>query len=233
MGRFFNYENGVMQFLNKVADCMILAIFWLVCSIPVFTIGASTTALYYSVNKSVRYNRGYAWKEYWGAFKSNFKQSTLVGLIVLVFYIITAADCYILYVMGDALKFSGVLMAMILAVMVIFTTWVLYLFPYIARFENTTKVAMKNSGIIAIANLPWSILLLVIFVIALVLFFVFPVISMFVPVIYTVIANRILEKIFRKYMSPEDLRAEEERNQEYYKELHTDEEDAKEKTAEN
>jgi len=228
MGRFFSYDNGIMQFLSKMADCMILGFFWTICSIPIFTIGASTTALYYAVNKSVRYNRGYAWKEYWSSFRANFKQSTIVWLIILVFYIVSGVDLYILSQMGKGMKLSGVLSAMITALMVMITVWMLYLFPYIARFINTTKQAMKNSAIIAIANLFWSILLLVVFVLSFVVAYIIPVLSLFIPAIYMVAANRILERIFRKYMSKEDLREEEERNQEYYRELHVDDEGSQE-----
>lgn len=224
MGRFFNYDNGIMSALSKLADCMILTLFWIVCSIPIFTIGASTTALYYSVNKSVRHNRGYAWKEFFIAFKDNFKQATIVWLILLAFYLLGAVDIYVLNVMGESISFAQILIVIILALIIVVTVWMLYVFPYMARFANSTKAVMKNSGLIAIANLFWSILLLVLFVVSLVLFISIPILSMFMPVIYMVIANRILERIFRKYMSKEDLREEEERNQEYYKELHADEE---------
>lgn len=223
MGRFFNYDNGVMQFLSKLADCMILSFFWLLCSIPIFTIGASTTALYYAVNKSVRYNRSYAWKEFWNGFKTNFKQSTLAWLFILLAYILGIVDCYILYVLQDNIPYSGVLLVVILAFMLFLTMWSCYILPYIARFENPLKRSMKNCLIIMIANLPWSILLVLLFAVAAVAFVFVPVLSIFVPVLYLLVANRILERIFRKYMSIEDLRIEEERNQEYYKELHVDE----------
>lgn len=219
MGRFFNYDNGIMSALAKLADCMILAFLWAGCSIPIFTIGASTTALYYAVNKSVRHNRGYAWKEFLTAFKSNFKQSTVVWLMILALYILGAVDCYILSMMGEAISFSNILMGIIIALMILVTMWVIYLFPYMARFESERKVVMKNSALIAIANIFWTILLLVIFVVAVVLFLLLPMIGLFIPVIYMVLANLILERIFRKYMSVEDLREEAERDQVYYKEL--------------
>lgn len=216
MAGFFNYDNKLMTGLNKIFDCMMVSILWFVCSLPIFTIGASTTALYYTVNKSVRHSRGYAWKEYFSAFKSNFKQSTVVWLFTLLCYAIGAADCYILYQLNGSMKFANVLMAIIIALLFILTMWMLYVFPYIARFALPTKAIMKNSLIIMLANFKWTILLLLLFAVSVVGSMFLAILAMFVPVIYMVIANRIIERVFRKYMSDEDIAAEEERNRVEY-----------------
>ena len=47
MSNFFNMDNGLFRALGKLADLMILNILFLVCSLPIFTIGASFTAMYY------------------------------------------------------------------------------------------------------------------------------------------------------------------------------------------
>ena len=50
----FNYDNPVWRFIGKLGDLILLNILWIVCSIPVFTIGASTTAVYYVTLKLAR-----------------------------------------------------------------------------------------------------------------------------------------------------------------------------------
>ena len=212
MAGFFNYDNKLMTGLNKIFDCMMVSILWFVCSLPIFTIGASTTALYYAVNKSIRHSRGYAWKEFFSAFKSNFKQSTVVWLFTLLCYAIGATDCYILYQLRESMKFASVLMVVIVVMLFVLTMWMLYVFPYIARFALPTKAIMKNSLIIMLVNFKWNILLLLLFVASVVASMFLAILAMFVPVVYMVIANRIIERVFRKYMSDEDLAAEEERN---------------------
>lgn len=210
MSGIFNYENKFMTALAKIGDSICLCVFWLICSLPIITLGASTTAFYYAFNKSIRQKRSYAWKEFFHAFKSNFKQSTQIWLLLLGLYILTIADCYILHSLGETAAFFKILMAIIIALIVLMTMWALYLFPYIARFENTTKAIRKNCGLIMIANMPWTILLFVIFAVTLVLFLAFPMIGIFVPALYMVFANRILERVFRKYMTPEELEVEKE-----------------------
>ena len=61
------------------------------------TAGAATTALYYTVNKVIRNNRSYIGREFWHAFKTNFRQSTIVWLILLLLYAIMGFDCYVMY----------------------------------------------------------------------------------------------------------------------------------------
>lgn len=210
MGRFFSYDGGLMQTLSKLFDCICLAFLWIICCVPIFTVGASTTALYYAYNKAIRQKRSYAFKEFFHGFKISFKQSTVVWLIVLLLYVVTIFDIMILRGVSGSVGFAKIVLAFILAMIVFLTMWVTYVFPYMARFENHTKAVLKNSAIIMIANLPWSILLLVLFVISAGLFLMIPMFGMFAPALYVAFANLILERIFRKYMSEEDLESEKE-----------------------
>lgn len=212
MAGLFNYDNGLMTTLGKICDCMILSILWCVCSIPIITVGASTAALYYAVNKSIRYNRGYAYKEFFSAFKSNFKQGTIVWLINLGLLLFGAYDCYILYQLRETISGAKIIMVIIVALLIFLIMWMTYVYPYMARFALPTKALMKNCVILALAHFLRSVLLTVLFVAAVVASLTVPMAGIFVPVIYMVIANRIVERVFRKYMSEEDIEAEEERN---------------------
>ena len=212
MAGLFNYDNGLMTTLGKICDCMIVSILWCVCSIPIITVGASTAALYYAVNKSIRYNRGYAYKEFFSAFKSNFKQGTIVWLINLGLLLFGAYDCYILYQLRETISGAKIIMVIIVALLIFLIMWMTYVYPYMARFALPTKALMKNCVILALAHFLRSVLLTVLFVAAVVASLTVPMAGIFVPVIYMVIANRIVERVFRKYMSEEDIEAEEERN---------------------
>lgn len=216
MAGFFNYENKLMTVLNKIMDCMIVSALWCLLSIPIITIGATTTALYYVVNKSIRHSRGYAYKEFFSAFKSNFKQSTIVWMINLFLLVLGAVDCYILHNLWESLPVAKIIMGVIVALIIFLIVWMTYVYPYMARFSLPTKALMKNCAIIALVNFKWSILLLLLFIVSVVASYFIAVLAMFMPVIYMVIANRILERVFRKYMSDEDIEAEEERNRVEY-----------------
>ena len=82
MERFFSGDNPVIGFLNDVVDLIILELVWFVLCIPVFTVGASTSAFYYAVNKVIRKKKGQVLPEFWRAFKEGFKNSSVIWLIV-------------------------------------------------------------------------------------------------------------------------------------------------------
>ena len=216
MGELFNLDNKFFQGINKIVDCICLSFLWVLLCIPVVTAGAATTALYYNVNKVIRNNRSYIWKEFWHAFRTNFKQSTLVWLILIFIYVIMGIDCYIMFQYAKAGVSYGSLYIVFAVLMLIVTMWANYLFPYMARFENTLKAVLKNCVIMALLNLGKSVVLLVLFLAAFVVTYVFFPAIMILPAVYMLLANFILEKVFVKYMTPEDIEAEKERNEEFF-----------------
>lgn len=205
MRNLFNYDNKVMSTINTLADSVILGILWLLCSLPIFTIGASSAAFYYAYNNCVRQKTGYAWKTFFSAFRSNFKQATLIWLVVLGLSVVVVLDWYLLHLMERTSILIPIIQAVLLVLMLALSAWALYLFPYLSRFENSGKTVMKNCALIAIANLPHTLLLLVVFALSVFGFYCLPLLNLFIPTLYMACANRILEGIFRKYIAPEAL----------------------------
>ena len=79
----FAFNSWLSRFLYLVAGIVLLHILWIICSLPIVTIGASTTALYSSCMKRIRRDEGYITGNFFRAFKSNFRQSTLIWLLLL------------------------------------------------------------------------------------------------------------------------------------------------------
>ena len=92
--------------------------------------------------------------------------------------------------------------------MIFWSIWCVYIFTYSARFENGIKATLKNAIIIAIINLPWSVLVFVILAASLLAMYLVPFMLLVLPAAVMYIYDIILEKIFRKYMSEEDLKRE-------------------------
>ena len=208
MQNVFHYENGLMSAIARIADAVTLSVFWVICSLPVFTIGASSSAFYYAYTKCIYQKQGYAWKTFFSSFKSNFKQATQVWLIVLISAVILVADCYLLSLMQLGGALITVLQMLFTILLLAGSIWGLYLFPYLSRFENPNKRAMKNAALIALANAPRSILLLLLFGVCAIGFVFLPLLNLFIPAVYMFFANKILESTFQKYMRPEDLAAQ-------------------------
>lgn len=161
---FFNLDSPIMQFLSRLADLIILNILFIICCIPIVTIGAATTALYTVTLKAVKNEESYITSSFFKAFKSNFKIGTLTWLIVLTVGIVLWADFRILTIMTSPIR--EILQVFLLVMLFLFLIIELYLFPYIARFENTVFGSLKNAFLLAVAHLPYTMLLAAITVLA-------------------------------------------------------------------
>ena len=212
MGGLFSIDNPIMRFLNKVTDCIILNLLWLIFCIPIVTIGASTTAFYYAVTKTIRNDRGYPIVEFWHGFKNNFKQSTIVWLVMMAIGVLSYIDIYYTYVLVQADVAPVLFFYFLIGIFALIFIWMLYWLPYIARFENTLRKMWKFSLAIAAQNILWSILNFIVFALMAILVMMIPLLIIIIPVICEILLSISTEHVFRKYMSEEDLYLEDQRN---------------------
>ena len=150
----FNYENPVWQFMGRIADLMILNAMALIFSVPIITIGASWTALYYCTVKIVRKEDTYVWKEFWNSFKNNFKQATIIWLILIPFLAILFIDVLMWY--NDPTLLPKVLKVTTVIVICIVLAITIYVFPILSHFENTTRNTLKNAFLVSMINIPYT-----------------------------------------------------------------------------
>ena len=207
MRGFFNYHNSIFRAINKFVDCIFVSILWIIFSIPIITMGASTTALYYTVRKVIRYERSGVWKEFWNAFRLNFKQSTTVWCSLLVFYLVAIFCVYTAYLNSESIGVFSVILIFLLLTSIV-NTWAIYVFAYMARFEMPTRKVVKNCALIELANFAWSVLISLVFIISFIICFFVPIAFVVVPAYFVLICDLILARVFRKYMSKEDLEQE-------------------------
>ena len=151
---FFNYDNPIWRFMGRLGDMIVLNLLWLVCSIPVVTIGASTTALYYCTLKYVR-NEDYGdFRMFFRSFKQNFRQATIIWIPMLLIAAVLGFDFWFF---GQLMAGSGTvkffLQAVVLAMIIVWSFVFLYVWPVLSRFENTTKNTILNAILMSIRHL--------------------------------------------------------------------------------
>lgn len=159
MKNIFSLDGNVMGFLTKMADLLILNLIFLITCLPILTIGPALTALYSITLKMAKNEEAYIFKNFFLAFKKNFKISFFSWLIVLAVSILLYVDYRIIVLFTNL---HSLFLVLIFAIAFLFSLVVLFLFPYIARFENTLKQSFKNAAFMAIAALPYTLLLLLI-----------------------------------------------------------------------
>ena len=212
MGGFFSYEGKFSQVMNKIVDIVVTSFLWVVFCIPIFTIGASTTALFTVIRQVIRQEKGYVFRNFWNAFTSNFKQATGIWLLLFAIYVVLYLDRYLMlnYFLPQGSPI-GALHIFFTFLMVYETIWAVYIFAYISRFELDWKHILKNAAILSVTNLPWSALMTGMVILAGILIrYVSPALIFVFPAGFGWIFSIILERIFRKYMTPEDLKKLEE-----------------------
>lgn len=170
MNRFFSMDNKFFVFMGKVADLCLLNLVCLACCIPIVTAGASITALYYVTLKMVRNEESYIFKSFFKSFKQNFRQATIIHLIMVAAAVLLYLDTNIVKVMGEPMS---QIMSVIFAVFtLVYAMILLYLYPILAKFYNSVKNTFTNAILMAIRHLPYTIIMLIICALPLLIFFV-------------------------------------------------------------
>ncbi|MCL1988173.1 MAG: DUF624 domain-containing protein [Firmicutes bacterium] len=213
MGGFFNMDGPFMRFGNALADIMILSVIWLAFSVPLVTMGASTTALFYVTTRRVSDKEGYILRDFWGSFKSNFKKATILwigwctilGLVVLNIQIIPE-----LYIDPTMTLILQVIQFVILAQLVIIS---IYMFPLTARFEMGFRQIIKSAFFMGNRHLFTTISTAItgVAIVAFAIFVFEPVILVGIG-IYAYVASFMIMRVFKKYrpdMDEKDLSLQE------------------------
>lgn len=200
-----NMDGRIMGLLNRLGDLFLLNIIYLVSCIPVVTVGAATTALYYTTLKMAENRESYVWQDYRQSFRQNWKQATVIWMVLLAVILVLGADLLLIGGMSQAL---GAVVALVVIVLGIFLIMMgVYVFPVLARFDNTVKNIMKNALIMSIRHLPSTAVIVILHGLPLLLLlfsvevFVRGVLAvlLFTVSILAYIQSRLFVKIFKNY----------------------------------
>ena len=156
MNGLFAPDSRFMRYLNRLADLMILNLLFLLTSIPIFTIGASLTALYSVCFRLGTDREGSTFRDYFAAFKENFLQATSLFLLLLLWLMGTGGAAVIFCFMAGWMHCLFVPFAVLFIVVVLVAS---YVFPLLSRFENRTATTLKNAALLSLGYLPRSILM--------------------------------------------------------------------------
>ena len=181
MKGLFNYDGAVTVFLMKLGDCVLLSVLWVLFSLPVFTMGAATTALYDVSLKIVRDEETSLTRQFFKSFRSNFRQATVLWMILFGIGLLLVGDGWVLWhLRASSTGAVAIMWTLLLAVLIVasiaYVIVLLYVFPLVASVSNTNRAMLKNSFLIGIHYLFATIL---VFAIHFAMFYV--VVAVFTP----------------------------------------------------
>ena len=158
MGNIFGINSPLTKFMSKLVDLVVLNILWLVFSIPIVTIGASTAALYRSCDK-LRKDDGKLLQNFWQAFRSSFRSATLFCIAMLIVGGAIIWNYYLLYTWS--FSFKTVFLVLNICITVLYTIINSWYYPLLVNYDNTVVKTALNAVVLGISN-PTSTMTIVI-----------------------------------------------------------------------
>lgn len=215
MGEFFSSEGPLIGFLQKIGTLIVLSVLFILCSLPMVTIGAAASALYYAVAKSVRRERGYPTKEFFRAFKRNLKNGTVLtvifgGFAALILYNrevlwqASAGEREMLseFMMGSSDGGALTLYVIYDGILIFLAMLAVYLFPVLSRFAMKLSDIVKLSFVMSLRFFYFTILLVA--GTSILLYLQWKVLPMptilLLPGGWTYLSSYLLEKAMKKYI---------------------------------
>ena len=202
--KFLNPDNALMITMTQITDCIFLSLFWLIGCIPVVTAGASFAALYDATFRGFRKGDKHCWNRFLQVFRENWKAGVLpTGVFLAVLYLLikvlvdlwnSAVAGTVSWMVFSGAAFVGILVLGILSV----------LFPMLSRFENAFPVLLKNTVLLAMANLPRTLVLGILNAAAGLLCACYILPLFFLPSLAALIGSLLIEPMFKPYIPSED-----------------------------
>ena len=197
-------DSPLMITMTQITDCIFLSLFWVLGCFPLFTMGAAFAALYDAVFYAYRKGDKHGWQRFWRTFRGNWKSGILpTAIFLMVFAVLTkvlislwnaAVHGAVSWTVFSGGAFAGVFVLGILSV----------LFPMLSRFDNSLAALLKNTLLLAMANLPRTLLLgmLNAFSLLMCTFYVVPL--FFLPALTALLSTLLIEPMFKPYMPAEN-----------------------------
>ena len=204
--QLFDADGPVMTALNYIANLIVLSVLWLLCCIPVVTIGASTSALYYVALKMVRGEASGVARLFFKALKENLKNGILFSLIFGVAGGVLYLDYSVMLQQAGAL--GMVLRVVFMALGFCCLVTMLYTFPLQAQFVNTVGGTLTNAFTFAIRNIRTTLSVLVVHAAPFLVVFlkletllkILPLLVLLLPALIAYICSFFFMKVFKPLM---------------------------------
>ena len=153
----FSANSRFVRFLEFVFELIVLNLLTLLCCIPVITVGVAITALYHSLF-NMRKGNGNIFAEYFKAFKSNFRQGLLLGLILEL--ILISIGLYLIYFQDSILSGDGLLLLSIILLTIFLFFPMTFAFPLLSMFENNIQQTLSNAVLLSFRHFGISLLVI-------------------------------------------------------------------------
>ena len=156
MRKFFSLESPLMVALGTLADLVFCNILFCLLSLPLFTVGASLTALYDCTLSIVeQQEESFIIQQFWKSFRRGFKRGTALGLICMAVFALLWGYYAAVGTLSGGLQRTYQITFLVLAFL-----WLAvfqYIFPLQAKFRMKVGRTLKTAALLSAAALPWTL----------------------------------------------------------------------------
>jgi uncharacterized membrane protein YesL len=159
MNKLFNAESPFWKFMGSLFDLLLINLIWLLCCIPIITIGPATTALFYALMNRTEDTGDYVTHDFFYAFKHNLKQGILLGLPLTLIGGFLIIDIRMCRHFG-----TGIFVFLTMFFIILFLIWAsvtLYTFPILSKYEQKCSEIISQAFALSLKHIFLTLLMLV------------------------------------------------------------------------
>ena len=194
--KFFDYDSAFYKALRIISDTALICLLWLLTSLPLITIGASTTAAFYVMTRRISNMEYSILMDFFRSFKQNFPKATLVFCGILA---LSALNLFYIFFV----RIPGTIGTVLFAFQFFFAVEMLFIyihmFPFIARFDMPLIQLIKTVVLMANRHIIISLLHVIIIAGLALICILMPVLLLFAFGVYCLLSSYLLIKVYRKY----------------------------------
>ena len=197
MNKIFNIDGKLYKYGSLLWDIIVLTLLWTITSLPVITVGAATTAVYYVTTRQLSNREGYVSRDFFRSFKENFLQATGVTIFFIVVYGVIIFN--IITLEGDSVFFP--IQFVLLAVA---TSILIFVFPVLSRMRLSFRGLLGTSFSLAIRHFPTTLTCFVLLIAIALLVMWMPILFVICVGCYCWLTSLMFMRVFRKYIPEMD-----------------------------
>lgn len=219
MKGIFGYDGVLYRITERIGNLILLNLLYLICCIPIVTIGPATIALHYVTLKYAEKTEDRVWAPFFHSFRQNLKQGIIVGLISTVIGAFLAFDLsYIYQIASNEMTFNKFILVAVALASIVYLMAITYVYPLLARFDNSLRQMFRTTIILAIRHLPATVCMTIIAAAPILLLFYTPTSFLIALTFYFFIGfatvaflqDKLMARIFWQYIPKESDEDEEE-----------------------
>ena len=212
MNQLFGTQSPLMMAVKKIADVLLVNLLWIITSIPVVTLGVSTAACYDVVYKDIWHDRGNAFFDFFRALRANLRQGLPVGILFTGLTAVLGLDIWLLQRLAEQGSPWGDFWVLVLIFLAFASVYFLWISAYLARFQLKLPEIALNTLKLCITHFPVVLLVGILSGGSILAVWLWPGTLFFLPTVAMLGCSLLLERVFRRYMTPEERQREDQRN---------------------